>query len=54
MAHTELGLRERHTIEDGNVFLQRFMEHYNAKYSKAPAQPNTLHRALHIEPAKLS
>ncbi|WGT52588.1 ISNCY family transposase [Thioclava nitratireducens] len=38
----------------GNAFLPRFMERYNAKFAKAPARPDNLHRALNIEPDRLA
>lgn len=38
----------------GNTFLSAFMEHYNAKFAKAPARSDNLHRALNIEPDRLA
>ncbi|GIT93283.1 hypothetical protein JANAI61_37410 [Jannaschia sp. AI_61] len=41
-------------IEDGNAFLVGFIERYNAKFAKAPAKPDNLHRALNTEPSRLA
>lgn len=41
-------------MEDGNAFLLGFVERYNAKFTKAPAKPDNLHRALNIEPDRLT
>lgn len=41
-------------IEDGNVFLPGFVERFNAKFAKAPARPDNLHRALNTEPDRLA
>lgn len=41
-------------MEDGNAFLEGFVERYNAKFAKAPAKPDNLHRALNIEPDRLA
>lgn len=41
-------------MEDGNAFLPGFIDHHNAKFAKAPAKPDNLHRALNIEPDHLS
>ena len=41
-------------MEDGNAFLVGFVERYNAKFAKAPAKPDNLHRALNIEPDRLA
>jgi len=40
-------------MDDGNAFLEGFTERYNAKFAKAPAKPDNLHRALNIEPDRL-
>ena len=40
-------------MDDGNAFLADFMARYNAKFAKAPARPDNLHRALNIEPDRL-
>jgi hypothetical protein len=50
----ELRLAGVSSIEDGNVFLPGFLERYNAKFAKAPARSDTLHRALNIAPNRLS
>ncbi len=41
-------------IEDENAFLAGFVERNNAKFAKAPAKPDNLHRALNIEPDRLA
>ncbi len=41
-------------MDDGNAFLEGFVERYNAKFAKAPAKPDNLHRALNIEPDRLA
>ncbi len=50
----ELRLVGVSSIEDGNAFLEGFVDRYNAKFAKAPAKPSNLHRALNIEPDRLS
>ncbi len=50
----ELRLAAVSSMEDGNAFLSGFIERYNAKFAKVPAKPNDLHRALNIEPDRLS
>ena len=50
----ELRLAGVSSMEDGNAFLEGFIERFNAKFAKAPAKPNDLHRALNIEPDRLS
>ena len=50
----ELRLAGVSSMEDGNAFLEGFIKCYNAKFAKAPAKPNNLHRALNIEPDRLS
>jgi transposase len=50
----ELRLAGISDMEDGNAFLPGFTERFNAKFAKAPAKPNDLHRALNIEPDRLS
>ncbi|WP_338092673.1 ISNCY family transposase [Salipiger mangrovisoli] len=40
-------------MEDGNAFLSGFVDRYNAKFAKAPAKPDNLHRALNIAPDRL-
>lgn len=41
-------------MEEGNAFLKGFMDRFNTKFAKAPARPDNLHRALNIEPDRLS
>ena len=41
-------------METGNDYLQGFKERHNAKFAKAPAKPDNLHRALNIEPDRLA
>ncbi len=50
----ELRLAGISSMEDGNAFLPGFIERYNAKFAKVPARPDNLHRALNIEPDRLS
>lgn len=50
----ELRLAGISNMEDGNAFLPGFTERFNAKFAKAPAKPNDMHRALNIEPDRLS
>tara|TARA_R110002110_G_scaffold19648_1_gene80911 strand:+ start:1120 stop:2499 length:1380 start_codon:yes stop_codon:yes gene_type:complete len=50
----ELRLAGISNMDDGNIFLPGFTERFNAKFAKAPAKPNDLHRALNIEPDRLS
>lgn len=50
----ELRLAGISNMEDGNAFLSGFVDRYNAQFAKAPAKPNNLHRALNIEPDRLS
>ena len=38
----------------GNAFLEGFKNRFNAKFSKAPAKPDNLHRALNVEPDRLA
>ena len=40
------------SMEDGNAFLEGFMNRFNAKFAKAPTCPDNLHRALNIEPSR--
>lgn len=48
-----LRLADVGTIEAANAFLPQFMERYNAQFSKVPARPDNLHRALNVEPDRL-
>ncbi|THH38519.1 ISNCY family transposase [Aliishimia ponticola] len=50
----ELRIAGTSKIEDGNAFLAGFVERCNAKFAKAPAKPDNLHRALNIEPDRLA
>lgn len=50
----ELRLAGISNMEDGNAFLLGFTERFNSKFAKAPAKQNNLHRALNIEPDRLS
>ncbi|WP_299831996.1 ISNCY family transposase [uncultured Roseobacter sp.] len=49
----ELRIAGISSMEDGNGFLEGFVERYNAKFAKAPARTDNLHRALNIEPDRL-
>ena len=40
-------------MEAGNAYLQGFKERHNARFAKAPARPDNLHRALNVEPDRL-
>ncbi|MCW1949785.1 MAG: ISNCY family transposase [Octadecabacter sp.] len=50
----ELRLAGVSSMDDGNAFLTNFMQRFNTKFAKAPAKPDNLHRALNIEPDRLS
>ena len=50
----ELRLAGISSMEEGNAFLPGFMDRYNAKFAKAPTRSDNLHRALNIEPDRLS
>jgi len=50
----ELRLAGISNMEAGNAFLTEFTERFNSKFAKAPAKPNNLHRALNMEPDRLS
>lgn len=50
----ELRLAGISDMEAGNVYLQGFKERHNAKFAKAPAKPDNLHRALNVEPDRLA
>ena len=50
----ELRIAGISNMEDGNAFLMDFMNRYNAKFAKAPAKPDNLHRALNIELDRLA
>ena len=49
----ELRLAGISDMEAGNACLQGFKDRYNAKFAKAPAKPDNLHRALNVEPDRL-
>ncbi len=50
----ELRIAGVSNMDDGNGFLAGFVERYNAKFAKAPARPDNLHRALNVEPDRLA
>jgi len=50
----ELRLAGISDMEAGNAYLQGFKERYNARFAKAPAKPDNLHRALNVEPDRLA
>ncbi len=50
----ELRLAGISSMDDGNAFLEGFMTRFNAKFAKAPAKSDNLHRALNIEPDRLN
>ncbi len=50
----ELRLAGVSNMEAGNAFLEGFKTRFNAKFSKAPAKPDNLHRALNVEPGRLA
>jgi transposase len=50
----ELRLAGVSDMEAGNAFLEGFKNRFNAKFSKAPAKPDNLHRALNVEPDRLA
>ncbi|WP_394182290.1 ISNCY family transposase [Yoonia maritima] len=50
----ELRIAGVSNMDDGNMFLAGFVERYNAKFAKAPARPDNLHRALNVEPDRLA
>ena len=50
----ELRLAGISDMDAANAFLPSFTDRFNAKFAKAPAKPNNLHRALNIEPDRLS
>ena len=41
-------------MEAGNAYLQDFKERHNARFTKAPAKPDNLHRTLTVEPHRLA
>ena len=50
----ELRLAGISSIEDGNAFLNGFVDRYNARFAKPPARSDNLHRALNVEPDRLA
>lgn len=40
-------------MEAGNAYLAEFTERFNAKFAKAPARNDNLHRAMNVEPDRL-
>lgn len=50
----ELRLAGISDMDAANAFLPSFTDRFNAKFAKAPAKPNNLHRALNIAPDRLS
>ena len=50
----ELRLAGVSNMEAGNAFLEGFKARFNAKFAKAPAKPDNLHRALNVEPDRLA
>jgi transposase len=50
----ELRLAGISDMEAGNAFLEGFKNRFNAKFAKAPAKPDNLHRALNVEPGRLA
>jgi hypothetical protein len=50
----ELRLAGLSSMEEGNAFLEGFVQRHNAKIAKAPTKPDNLHRALKIEPDRLN
>jgi len=49
----ELRLAGIDDMEAGNAFLPGFMEHYNARFSVAPARSDDLHRPMNLAPDRL-
>ena len=50
----ELRLAGVSNMEAGNAFREGFKARFNAKFAKAPAKPDNLHRALNVEPDRLA
>ena len=50
----ELRIEGISDMEAGSAYLQGFRERHNAKFTKAPARPDNLHRALNVEPHRLA
>jgi hypothetical protein len=50
----ELRITGIFNMDDGNAFLASSAARYNAKFAKAPAKPDNLHRALNTEPNRLA
>ncbi len=49
----ELRLEGISNMEDGNIYLEGYVERFNTKFAKTPFKPDNLHRALNIEPNSL-
>lgn len=49
----EMRLAGISTMEAGNAFLEGYTERFNAKFAKAPARADNLHRAMNVEPDRL-
>ncbi|MEO3480846.1 ISNCY family transposase [Phaeobacter sp. CAU 1743] len=50
----ELRLAGVSDMKARNAFLEGFKSRFNAKFAKAPAKPDNLHRALNVEPDRLA
>ena len=50
----ELRIAGVSSMDDGNAFLCGFVERYNTKFAKVPVRSDNLHRALNVEPDRLS
>ena len=50
----KLRLADISDMEAGNAYLHGFRDRYNAKFAKAPAKSDNLHRALNVEPHRLA
>lgn len=50
----ELRIADISNMDQGNVFLEDFVERHNGKFAKVLAKPDDLHDALNIEPDRLA
>ncbi len=50
----ELRLAGISDMAAANAFLPGFIDRYNERFAKSPARPDNLHRALNVEPDRLS
>lgn len=50
----ELRIAGISTMEEGNAFAAEFTGRFNTQFAKPPARPDNAHRALNIEPDRLS